>query len=166
MPRGECALHRQFLALSLAEIARRQARPYTEQSRIILGGLRQTFSGEVYGKRELEPGWCRMKRMHLMELFLLARFARLCECMGKEEEAFLWYDELAAYLCKVPKDHHIKSCLLIYSMLPFHKLKMLQQQHLYLLHKYQVKSHSFLQNRIHIDILRFVQTLLFFRQYI
>lgn len=39
-----------------------------------------------------------------MELFLLARFARLCECMGKEEEAFLWYDELAAYLCKVPKD--------------------------------------------------------------
>ena len=104
MPRGECALHRQFLALSLAEIARRQARPYTEQSKIILGGLRQTFSGEVYGKREPEPGWCRMKRMHLMELFLLARFARLCECMGKEEEAFLWYDELAAYLCKVPKD--------------------------------------------------------------
>ncbi len=108
MPQKECALHRQFLALSAAEIARRQACPYMEQLKIILGGLRQTIIATAWGIRNgkpwPEPGWCRIRRMHLMELFLLARFARLCECMGEREEAFLWYQGLAAYLREVPKD--------------------------------------------------------------
>ncbi len=53
MPRGECALHRQFLALSLAEIARRQARPYTEQSKIILGG--RHFPERYMGRGSRNP---------------------------------------------------------------------------------------------------------------
>ncbi|MDE7209891.1 MAG: hypothetical protein K2O03_00430 [Lachnospiraceae bacterium] len=47
MPDGEKALYWQFLALVRAEIARRQAHPYTKQLEIILNGLRQNIPQEA-----------------------------------------------------------------------------------------------------------------------
>ncbi len=110
MPEGEQALHQQFLLLARAEIARRKKRPYAEQSEIILSGLRQTIPESAWG---LPPqagsplpqrGWLKKRRFHLMEQFLLARFARVLECMGEDGEAFLWYQELSSYLLANVKD--------------------------------------------------------------
>lgn len=126
IPEGERALQQQFLALSQAEIARRRAAPYSEQLEIILGGLRQTIPDAAWEKRqgELWPDrtWFKTRRLHLLELFLLARFARVWECMGQEEgnkcalyergadgalvsdEVFSWYRELAAYISGKARD--------------------------------------------------------------
>jgi hypothetical protein len=78
MPKGEQALHLQFLALAWEEIARRQKRPYTEQLEIILNGLLQTISKTVWGvyqgKILLQRRWLKTLRLHLIEQFMLARF--------------------------------------------------------------------------------------------
>lgn len=110
--RGEWALHRQFLALERAEIARRRGVSYPEQLEIILFGLEQTIPKTVWEKRgrRILPShrWFVTRRLHLMEQFLLSRFIRVYECMeqGRErgEEAFLWYRELASYLLTTAKD--------------------------------------------------------------
>lgn len=110
MPKGEQALHWQFLALARAEIARRQARPYAEQLEIILSGLKKTipeaaWGMQIYqGKALPQLEWLKKRRLHLMEQFLLARFARVWECMGEREEAFLWYQGLSEYLLANVKD--------------------------------------------------------------
>lgn len=109
---GEWALHRQFLALERAEIARRRAASYPEQLEIILCGLQQTIpktAWEKRGKHALPSHkWFATRRLHLMEQFLLSRFIRVYECMGQEkerkEEAFLWYQELASYLLTTSRD--------------------------------------------------------------
>ena len=110
--RGEWALHRQFLALERAEIARRRGVSYPEQLEIILCGLEQTIPKTVWekhrGRALPSHKWFVTRRLHLMEQFLLSRFIRVYECMGqgreRGEEAFLWYHELASYLLTTAKD--------------------------------------------------------------
>ena len=130
LPKGEEALHQQSLALLRAEIAHRKAVPYPEQLEIILVGLCQTIPEVAWekrkGRRWPSREWLRTRRLHLMEQFLLVRFAWVWECMGEEkesesifladsavgetkkallsEEAALWYRELAAYLFATAKD--------------------------------------------------------------
>ena len=112
MLRGEWALHRLFLALERAEIARRRGVSYPEQLEIILCGLEQTIPKTVWekhrGRALPSHKWFVTRRLHLMEQFLLSRFIRVYECMGqgreRGEEAFLWYHELASYLLTTAKD--------------------------------------------------------------
>ncbi len=82
-------LHRQFLALMRAELLRRKNAPLGEQKKMVLSGLFETLK-----KRELSRELLKIRVFHLLELFLLQRYAILLEQTGEKEEAVRWYEAL------------------------------------------------------------------------
>ncbi|MDE7326559.1 MAG: hypothetical protein K2N63_09815, partial [Lachnospiraceae bacterium] len=82
-------LHRQFLYLVQAELRRRKKAPFLPQEEIITAGIEETFAGRKLSRNLLET-----RPFHLMELFLLQRYAVLLEEEGEIGEAVLWYEAL------------------------------------------------------------------------
>ncbi len=91
MPGTNDALHRQFLALVQAELLRKKSAPLSQQREVILAGIAKTLAG-----RELSINLLNDRLFHLLELFLLQRYAILLEEMGEVDEAVRWYKALLA----------------------------------------------------------------------
>lgn len=89
MLKADMPLHRQFIQLQWAELLRRKGAERQEQMRAVEAGLRETF-----GEKELSVGLFECRKMHLMELFLLERYAILLEETGKCQTALLWYERM------------------------------------------------------------------------
>ena len=82
-------LHDQFFAFVQAELLRRQKAPLEKQKKNILFGLSQTIVKET-----LAPELLKWRVFHLLEFFLLQRYAILLEGMGNEEMASVWYETM------------------------------------------------------------------------
>lgn len=82
-------LHRQFLYLMKAELLRRQKAPFSKQKEIILSGLFETIDRHEFSSKIVEHN-----RLHLMELFLIERYAAVLEEEGDKQSAVLWYKGL------------------------------------------------------------------------
>lgn len=82
-------LHDQFVAFVQAELLRRQKAPLEKQKKNILFGLSKTIVKET-----LAPGLLKRRVFHLLEFFLLQRYAILLEELGDEEMAAVWYETM------------------------------------------------------------------------
>lgn len=91
MPGTNDALHRQFLAFVWAELLRKKSSSLSQQREVILAGIAETLAG-----RELSINLLTDRLFHLLELFLLQRYAIVLEEMGEVEEAIRWYEALLA----------------------------------------------------------------------
>lgn len=91
MPGTNDVLHRQFLAFVQAELLRKKSAPLSQQREVVLAGIAETLAG-----KELSINLLSNRLFHLLELFLLQRYAILLEEMGEVEEAVRWYKALLA----------------------------------------------------------------------
>lgn len=89
MPGTAEKLYRQFIAFVQAELLRRQKAPLEKQQKMTFSGLAETIEEKEYLPKLLEK-----RVFHLLELFLLQRYAILLEDIGKEADAMCWYKAL------------------------------------------------------------------------